>query len=720
MKNKSGKYVYTCPMHPEVQRTEPGKCPGCGMELIPKKANGGYDVSEISHKDHEMAMTSPQMAKKMEQDMRRRFLVSLLLSVPIFLYSPVGANLLKFNLPSLIPINWLLLILTTPIVFWTGSIFITGTYYSLKARKLNMSVLIATGVLAAYLFSVLLTFVKPGSETFYEAAALLVTFVLFGHWMEMKSRRGTSDALRALFDLVPPKANVIRDGKEISIPSAEIIHDDIVVLRPGDKVPVDGIITEGETSIDESLVTGESIPVIKKISDKVVGGSVNQTGAVKFKATQVGSETVLAHIIKLVETAQNSKAPGQRIADRAAGYLVVVAIGSGLLAFLGWYFGAGTGLYTALTFAVSAVVIACPDALGLATPTAVAVGTGIGAKHNILIKDAATLENTSRVNAIILDKTGTLTEGKPKVTDVVSFNGFTEHQILQYEASLEEGSNHPLAKTIFEETKKRNALPLKLMENFESIAGYGLKARIEGKIVFAGKEKLLRDNGIATEPMRNILDRLAGEGKTLSLLAVDGVFAGVIAAADPPRVNSKKTIAALKNLGMEVVMITGDHPKVAEGIANDLGIDRVFAEVLPEDKAKYVKKLQDEGKFVAMVGDGVNDAPALAQADIGIAIGAGTDVAIETAKVVLMKSDPADVLRAIKLSKATVRKMKQNLFWASIYNLLAIPIAAGVLYPSFQISLRPEISALLMSISSIIVATNAVLLNRAEKDLVTV
>ncbi len=714
------KIIYTCPMHPEVVKDEPGKCPGCGMDLIPKEISEGvvgYDVSELSHKDHEAAMTNPQMAKKMERDMRRRFLVSFLLSIPIILYSPLGLDYFKLDLPIFMSANWLLFILTTPIVFWTGSIFITGTYYSLKARKLNMSVLIATGVLAAYLFSALLTVARPGSETFYEAAALLVTFVLFGHWMEMKSRRGTSDALRALFDLVPPQAKVIRDGKEVTVPSAEIIHNDIVVLRPGDKAPVDGVITEGESSIDESLVTGESIPVAKKIGDKVIGGSVNQTGLIKFQALQVGSETVLAQIIKLVETAQNSKAPGQRIADKAAGWLVVVAIGSGLAAFMGWYFGAGAGFITALTFAVSTVVIACPDALGLATPTAVAVGTGIGAKHNILIKDAATLENTSRVNAIILDKTGTLTEGKPRVTDVLAFNGFTEHEILKYEASLEAGSNHPLAKAILEETQKRNALPLKPMENFESIAGYGLKAKIGGKIVLAGTEKLLRDNAVATESAGNILDRLAGEGKTLSLLAIDGIFAGVIAAADPSRTNSKKTVAALKSMGLEVVMITGDHTKVAEGIGRELGIDRVFAEVLPADKAKYVKKLQDEGKFVAMVGDGINDAPALAQADIGIAIGAGTDVAIETGNIVLMKSDPYDIVAAIRLSKATVVKMKQNLFWAAIYNMLAIPVAAGVFYNSLGWSLRPEIAALLMSASSIIVATNAVLLKRVENKL---
>lgn len=671
----------------------------------------------MGHKDHEAAMTNPQMAKKMEADMRHRFLISLFLSVPIFLYSPVGINFFGFNLPAPIPVAWILFILTTPIVFWTGSIFITGTYYSLKARVLNMSVLIATGVLAAYLFSVLLTLIRPGTETFYEAAALLVTFVLFGHWMEMRSRRGTSDALRALFGLVPPKARVIRNEIEIEILTSEIVHGDIVVLRPGDKVPVDGEVISGETAIDESLVSGESIPVAKIIGAKVIGGSVNQTGVAQFRALQIGAETVLAHIIQLVETAQNSKAPGQRIADRAAGWLVIVAIGSGLAAFFGWYFIMGAGLLTALTFAVSTVVIACPDALGLATPTAVAVGTGIGAKHNILIKDAATLENTSRINAIVLDKTGTLTEGKPRITDIVAFGGLSRHEVLRYEASLESGSNHPLAKAIIEETERQNALPLEPIEQFESIAGYGLKAIIKGKIVYAGKEKLLLQNGIDTSVGRSVLDRLASEGKTLSVLAIGGKLAGVIAAADTPRTNAKKTVVELKKFGMEVIMITGDHQKVAEAIGKELGIDRVFAEVLPEEKSKYIKKLQDEGKFVAMVGDGINDAPALAQSDIGIAIGAGTDVAIETGNIVLMKSDPYDIVAAFRLSRATVIKMKQNLFWAAAYNVLAIPVAAGVFYNSFGWSLRPEISALLMSASSIIVATNAVLLKRVESKL---
>ena len=651
----------------------------------------------------------------MEADMRRRFFISLILSVPIFLYSPVGINFFGLNLPVPIPVNWILFILTTPIVFWAGSIFITGTYYSLKAKKLNMSVLISTGVLSAYLFSVLLTFMG-GEETFYEAAALLVTFVLFGHWMEMRSRKGTSDALRALFDLVPPQAKVIREGKEMIIASADILQGDIVLVFPGDKIPVDGEVTQGDTAIDEALVTGESLPVVKKIGDNVVAGSVNQTGSIQFKATKVGSDTVLAQIIKLVETAQNSKAPGQRIADKAAAWLVVLAVVSGLATFLGWYFFGGATAMMALTFAISAVVIACPDALGLATPTAVAVGTGIGARKNILIKDALTLENASKITAIVMDKTGTLTEGKPVVTDVAAFNDFTEVQVLGYTASLESKSNHPIAKAILQETEKRN-ITLQNIENFESIAGYGLKAKIENKVVLVGKEQLLKNEAVDSSLAQEMIQKYASEGKTLSIIAIDGKVAGVVAVADTIKSTSQKAITELTNLGIEVAMITGDNKKVAEAVGKDLGIMRIFSEVLPEDKAGYVKKMQDEGKFVAMVGDGVNDAPALAQSNIGIAIGAGTDVAIETASIVLMKSDPYDIVRAITLSKATVSKMKQNLFWAAIYNVLAIPVAAGVFYASFGLSLRPEIAALLMSASSIIVAANAVSLKRIEAKL---
>lgn len=678
---------------------------------MPQKLN-----ASLSHRDHEVAMTNPQMAKAMEADMRRRFWISFILSIPIFLYSPVGANLLNLTLPTPIPVNWLLFILTTPVVFWTGSIFTVGAYHSLKSRKLNMSVLIATGVLAAYLFSVFLTF-TIGGETFYEAAALLVTFVLFGHWMEMRSRRGTSDALRALFDLIPPQTTILKNGKEIVVSVADVVVGDIIVIKPGDKIPVDGKIIEGQTSIDESLVTGESIPVFKKIGDMVIGGSINQNGSIRFKAIKVGSETALAQIIKLVETAQNSKAPGQRIADRAAGWLVVLAVSSGIITFAGWYFFGEATALMALTFAISAVVIACPDALGLATPTAVAVGTGIGARFNILIKDAATLEQASKIQTVVLDKTGTLTEGKPVVTDIVVAKGITAEKVLSLVASVEAKSNHPLSKAVLEEAKKRK---IKLTTNilgFRALSGLGLEAVVGGKKVLVGTERLMREKKINTKPVEKHIQHLLSEGKTLMISAINGKIAGIIAAQDKVKPSAKKAIIKMQSLELEPVMITGDNQKTAEAVAKKLGIKRFFAEVLPKDKAGYVKKLQKEGRFIAMVGDGINDAPALAQSDIGIAIGAGTDVAIETANIVLMKSDPYDVIRAIILSRATVGKMKQNLFWAAIYNILAIPVAAGVFYNSFGILLRPEVSALLMSASSIIVATNAVLLRKVESRL---
>ncbi len=468
--------------------------------------HAGHDMSKMSHMDHEAAMTSPQMAKAMEADMRRRFFISLALAIPIILYSQVGKNIFGIELPSPIPVDWLLFLLTTPIVFWTGSIFITGTYYSLKARKLNMAVLIATGVLAAYFGSIFLS-LQGMEETFYEAAAMLVTFVLFGHWLEMKSRKGTYDSLRALFDLVPPKATVIRNGKEEIIPSAEIMQGDIVLLRPGDKVPVDGEIIEGETSIDESLVTGESLPVTKNVGDKVVGGSINQTGSVKFRTTKVGANTVLGQIIKLVETAQNSKSPKQRIADKAAAWLVVSAIGAGVTVFFVWYMVVGTTFVIALTFAIATIVVACPDSLGLAIPTAVAVGTGLGAKHNILIKDAMTLEGVKKIDAIVLDKTGTLTEGKPKVTDVIALGSFTQEDIILYSASVEAKSNHPIAKAILDEAKKRK-IQISNVQNFKSLSGLGLEAVVSEKNILIGTERLLRDRGIKVDDERKIIDKL--------------------------------------------------------------------------------------------------------------------------------------------------------------------------------------------------------------------
>ena len=733
-------------MHNEVQQDKPGKCPKCGMTLVPIKEPQEKHMDDVvmGHGEHimkpvskmsslekfKMSMTMAmgmehgglagrEMAKLMEQDIRNKFFVALILTLPIIAYSPLGTNIFKLNLPAPISASWIMFLLTTPVYFYSGWIFLYSTYKALQAKTLNMAVLIAVGITAAYAFSVVLTLLGS-EESFYEAAAMLTTFVLFGHWMEMKSRRGTTDALQALFDLVPPQARVIRNGKEELIPTAEVKLGDILILKPGDKVPVDGEIVEGETAIDESLVTGESLPVVKTIGDMVIGGSINTSGSVQFKATKIGGDTALAQIVKMVETAQNSKAPGQKIADKFAKYLVIVAVGGGLLTFVVWFFILGQPLMFALTFAISTIVIACPDALGLATPTAVAVGTGLGAKHNILIKDAPTLEAVSKIQSVVLDKTGTLTEGKPQITDVVAVKGFTEDQIIQYDGAAEAKSSHPLSMAVLEEAKKRKLTIPTRVDKFKNLAGHGVEAVVDGKHVLVGTTKLMDDWKVDTSPLQKDIDRLLTDGKTIMILAIDNKVAGVAAASDPIKENAKQAITRMKELGLEVAMITGDNKKTAEAIGNQLGIDRIFSEVLPEDKASYVKKLQSEGKFTAMVGDGVNDAPALAQADIGIAIGAGTDVAIETAKVVLMKSDPADVLRAIRLSKATVTKMKQNLFWASIYNLLAIPIAAGVLYPKFGISLRPEISALLMSVSSIIVATNAVLLNRAEKDLVSI
>ncbi len=718
--------TYTCPMHPEVQERKPGKCPKCGMTLVPTKEMKSMSKMSFWEK-FKMSMTMAmgmehgglagrEMAKLMEEDIRNKFFIALILTLPIIAYSPLGMNILGLRLPTPIPASWIMFLLTTPVYFYSGWIFLYSTYKALQAKTLNMAVLIAVGITAAYAFSVVLTLLGS-EESFYEAAAMLITFVLFGHWMEMKSRRGTTDALQALFDLVPPQARVIRNGKEELIPTAKVKLGDIIILKPGDKAPVDGEIVEGETAIDESLVTGESLPVAKSVGDKVIGGSINTSGSVQFKATKIGEDTALAQIVKMVETAQNSKAPGQKIADRFAKYLVVVAVGGGLLTFIVWFFILGQPLMFALTFAISTVVIACPDALGLATPTAVAVGTGLGAKHNILIKDAPTLEQVSKIQAVVMDKTGTLTEGKPIITNVIAAKGFTENQIIQLDAAAEEKSSHPLSFAVLEEAKRRKVDISKKVEKFKNLAGHGVEAVVDGKHVLVGTIRLMNDWKVDLSSLQGEIDRLLSEGKTIMVLAVDNKIAGVAAASDPVKENAKQAIVRMKELGLEVAMITGDNKKTAEAIGKQLGIDRIFSEVLPEDKASYVKKLQQEGKFTAMVGDGVNDAPALAQADIGIAIGAGTDVAIETAKVVLMKSDPADVLRAIKLSQATVRKMKENLVWASIYNLLAIPIAAGVLYPSYGITLRPEFAALLMSISSIIVATNAVLLNRAEKDL---
>ena len=676
--------------------------------------------------DHDMMghdMSDPAMARAMEADMRRRFWVALALTIPIVLYSSLGTEVLRLHLPVPfgLPRNWLLLLLTTPVVWWCGWIFHSGAWRALRNRSLDMNVLVSLGVLVAYLFSVFATLFAPQVETSFDAAAMLVTFVLFGHWMEMRSRRGSSDALNALLKLAPSMANVIAaDGSIHTKPVEQVQVGDLLLLRPGEKVPVDGTVVEGSSSLDESMITGESLPVEKSSGDEVIGGTVNGSGSLRFRATRVGNETALAQIVQLVQVAQNSKAPAQRLADRAAQWLVIAAVGTGLLTFLVWFFVIHETALFALTLAVTAVVIACPDALGLATPTAVAVGTGIGARNGILIKNATALEQASRIQAIIFDKTGTLTEGKPSVTDLVPFSAvgqpLDEARLLRIAASAERDSEHHLAHAIVAEAEARE-MDLPPTTDFKAIAGGGVQAMVDGATVLIGTAALLTEHGaMLSETVTERMSALQAQGRTVMAVAVNGQVTGLIAVADRIRPSARQTIAELQSLGIQVAILTGDNRRTAEAVGKELGVTQVFAEVLPADKAGYVRRLQEQGLFTAMVGDGVNDAPALAQADLGIAIGAGTGVAIETAQIVLMRSDPLDVLAAIRLSKATVVKMKQNLFWAAIYNLIAIPVAAGVLYP-LGILLSPAIAALAMSASSITVATNAVLLKRVEPSL---
>jgi len=706
------------------------------MPSAPAKQDehAGHDMSgEMAGMAHEMGHGAGMTMDEMVRDMRNRFLVALIFAVPVFLYSPLFTDFFGINLP--VPfgmdINVFAFLLATPPILYSGWIFYAGAWRALKNRTLNMAVLVSLSVLAGYLFSIGATFFFD-SEVFYEASVLLLVFVLLGHWLEMRARAGASQAIQALMNLAPPKANVIRDDKEIEIPTSEVLVDDVVLIRPGNKIPVDGVIVEGTSDVDESMITGESLPVSKRVGAAVIGATINKTGTFKFKATKVGADTALAQIVKLVQAAQNSKAPAQRLADRAAQWLVAAAIIIGTLTLLGWltlgrsYIPSDvTPFVWALTMAITVVVIACPDALGLATPTAVMMGTGLGAQNGILFKNATALEEASKIDAIIFDKTGTLTRGQPEVTDVLAdsrwliadsnvpatdfYNPSAVRQLLALIASVEQSSEHPLAQAIVNKAKSEN-LALSEPQEFHAIPGYGLQATLDGKVLLVGNRKLMNDNQIGFDGLAQAAFGLEGSGRTVVYGAVDGNLAGLIAIADAPRETSKETAQRLRERGIQVAMLTGDNRATAERIAKELGIDTVFAEVLPGQKADKVKELQAQGKRVAMVGDGINDAPALAQADVGIAIGAGTDVAMETADVVLMKSDPFDVVKAIELSKATVAKMQQNLWWAAGYNTIAFPIAAGLFYPAFGLVLRPEMAAIAMSGSSLIVAVNALLL----------
>jgi Cu2+-exporting ATPase len=647
----------------------------------------------------------------MERDMRNRFLVALVFTIPIVLWSMVGTELLGTELATPFGLDrdvWQFL-LSLPVVLWASSIFFTGAVAALKARTLDMMVLVAVAIGVGWVYSVAATFFIDG-EVFYEAAGMLASFVLLGHWFEMRARGGANDAIRALLDLAPPKAVVLRDGEPVEVPTAEVQVGDVLLVRPGSKVPVDAVVEEGESEVDESTVTGESLPVHKGAGDQLIGATINKNGTLRARATAVGSDTALAQIVKLVQEAQNSKAPGQRLADRAAFWLVFVALIGGALTFAIWYFVVGRDVQDALLFAITVVVITCPDALGLATPTAIMVGTGLGAKRGILFKHAMGLEHAASLDTVVLDKTGTLTRGEPEVVAVATTNGVDEDEVLRLVASAERDSEHPLAQAIVQAASERG-LDFARTETFEAVPGHGLLATVEGRRLAVGNARLLEREGIARNGLAAHADELAGQGRTSVQVAVDGKAAAVIAIADASRDTAAEAIRALHELGVRTVMLSGDSRATAERIAAELGIGEVIAEVLPADKAAKVAELQREGRKVAMVGDGVNDAPALAQADLGIAIGAGTDVAVETADVVLMRSDPLDVATAITISRGTVRKMKQNLAWAVGYNSLALPIAAGVFAP-LGFVLRPEVGAISMSGSSVIVALNAVSLKR--------
>ncbi len=657
--------------------------------------------------EHEMGHGAGMDMQGMVRDMRNRFWISLVFTIPIFLFSPMGFDFIRLKPPFGLDLNLVLFFLASAAILYPVWPFVVAAIRALRNGILNMAVLVILSVGTGYLFSVGATFFFKG-EQFYEAAAILLVFILLGHWLEMRARAGASEAIRALMDLAPPTAMVLRDGREVEVPTAGVLVNDTVVIRPGNKIPVDGTVVEGTSQVDESMLTGESMPVGKKPGDTVIGATINKSGTFRYTATKVGADTALAQIVKLVQEAQNSKAPAQLLADRASQWLVLAAAVVGVLTFVAWYWWLGQPLLFAMTLMITVFVIACPDALGLATPMAVMVGTGLGAMNGILFKNAGALEDATKLDVIVMDKTGTLTLGQPQVVDVVTAKGATAKTVLASAASVEQGSDHPLAQAI---VRRAQGLTVPAQKGFENIEGMGARAEIDGETVFLGNRRLMDTQKLDLGELSSEAQRLQGAGRTVVHVARAGKIIGLIAIADAPRPTAAATVARLRERGVQVAMLTGDNAGTAQRIAQELGILIVLADVLPGQKAAKIKELQEQGKKVGMVGDGVNDAPALTQADVGFAIGAGTDVAIDSADVVLMKSDPYDVVGAIELSRATLRKMHQNLWWAVGYNVIAFPLAAGVFYP---FTLSPEIAALAMSGSSALVAINALMLKRTK------
>ena len=678
-------------------------------KLAEPQAHAGHAAQPGTRDEmaHEMGHGAGMDMAGMVRDMRNRFLVCLAFTIPLFFWAPMGLPIPTPAPPFGLELDQWLFVLASGAVLWPSWPFFVAAWRALKNGILNMAVLVVLSVGTGYVFSVAATFLFEGVQ-FYEAVSVLLVFILLGHWLEMRARAGANDAIRALLDLAPPKARVIRDGKEVELPTAEVLAGDIVVVRPGDKIPVDGIVTEGETQVDESMLTGESMPVKKIVGSNVAGATINKSGAFRFRATKVGADTALAQIVKLVQEAQNSKAPAQLLADKASQWLVLIAIVIGLATFAVWFWLIGQTLLLAITLTITVFVIACPDALGLATPMAIMIGTGRGAQNGILIKNASALEQATRLDVVIFDKTGTLTLGKPEVVEVVAATGRSESDVLALSAGMEQHSEHPLAHAILEKAKGLQALPA---ERFTNIDGMGARAVAGGEPALVGNRRLMDAERVDLAGLEAAAERMAGGGRTVVHVARGGKLWGLIAIADAARPTSAAAIAALIERGVEVAMLTGDNRATAERIGSELGVSMVLAEVLPGQKAEQVKSLQAKGKKVGMVGDGINDAPALTQADVGFAIGAGTDVAMESADVVLMKSDPFDVVAAVGLSRVTLRKMHQNLWWAVGYNVVAFPFAAGVFYP---LTISPEMAAVAMSGSSLLVAANALLLKRAH------
>jgi P-type Cu+ transporter len=693
---------------------EPSKVRLSDIKNVIEKA--GYKAIE-----EETTIDSDKERKEKEIKLLwKKFIISLFFTAPLLVITmghmfgaPIGFKLPEVIDPMVNPLTFAIvqLLLVLPVLI-AGNKFFTIGFSSLFKGSPNMDSLIAIGTSAAFLYGIFAIFQIYGGnidyayDLYFEAAGVIITLILLGKYLEAVTKGKTSEAIKTLMGLAPKTAVIIRNGQEVEIPIDEVEVGDIIVVKPGEKMPVDGEVIQGVTSVDESMLTGESMPVEKNIGDKIIGASINKNGAIQYKATKVGNDTALAQIIKLVEDAQGSKAPIAKMADIISGYFVPVVISIAILSALAWYFFAGeTGVFS-LTIFISVLVIACPCALGLATPTAIMVGTGKGAEHGVLIKSGVALETAHKVKTVVFDKTGTITEGKPKVTDVITVNGLSEEYLLQLAASAEKGSEHPLGEAIVKGAEDKGLI-FKKLDYFKAIPGHGIEVKIDELNLLLGNRKLMVERNISLGDLEETSNQLAGEGKTPMYVAIDNQIAGIIAVADTVKENSKKAIEQLHKMGIEVAMITGDNKRTAEAIAKQVGIDRVLAEVLPEDKANEVKKIQAEGRKVAMVGDGINDAPALAQADIGIAIGSGTDVAMESADIVLMRSDLMDVPTAIQLSKKTISNIKQNLFWAFGYNTLGIPVAMGILYLFGGPLLNPIIAAAAMSFSSVSVLLNA-------------